>query len=162
MKKLTKVLALVAMAAALFIGCSNSSSGDSGTGAPEAKDVTVDLSKAKVGYGNIINNTADGLVIAMNPTREGDYTQVAIPLPDGSAGKKAVVTMVNSGKVTVGFMKAGSDPWGGRIDGKDVYLDPAASPKDTEVEIPSDAAFITVGSNGVADNAIVVTKIIVK
>ena len=43
MKKLTKVLALVAMAAALFIGCSNSSTsgngGDSGTKNPETKVV---------------------------------------------------------------------------------------------------------------------------
>ena len=160
MKKSLLILSALMALSMAFVGCEGGSDPVQDPAVDVEKEV--DLSKAKVGYGLTVNYADDVLTIVNDESADkNSYSQAAIPVEVGNA-KKAVITYKATGNITLGFMKSGSDPWGLRIDGKDSYQNAVEDFTDVELDIPAETGFITVGSNNVLKNTIVISKIVLK
>lgn len=153
MKKMIIAAVAAVLALTVFTGCEYTAKEYTEEAMSEA---AVDLTTAKVGYGLTVTvPEADGDPLVI----EGSgYSQSRIELP--YAGFPfAELKFETTGKITVGFLPAGADPWAGRIAGADVYVDAGA--KEAKVAVPANAAYITIGSNN--DTATVkVTSITLK
>lgn len=157
MKKICIATFIALLGLVLFAGCSYSGEFKS-TEVKEADCNIGDKDKAKVGYGfDVTKQEAGELVITSN----ADYSQFAIPLPY-SGFKKAEVEFTTTGKTTVGFLAAGSDPWASRITGADAYEDTPIKDETKTYNIPDGAGFITFGSNGATGVKITIKKITIK
>lgn len=162
MKKMMTFLTIALTTLVAFVSCANPTYSDKMIDV-ESVEVEFDIDEkdgswtAKAGYGADLSLKDTALVIKST----SEWNQVAIKI-DNPGATQVFVEYDSTGKTVFGFLNKTAQPWGGRIEGKDVYADATGRRLQQTLTIPDGAGYLTIGTNGDAANKITVKSVIVE